>query len=124
MFLFSIEQVHLRGRPTEENLDLRAIAFETSGYTGAQLANLVNTAGGFVGKEGRELITKADLLHVRPLVRIWLFPSIPPLKSLRATLWVLGHKAQAYTRNTDEFITKADLLLVTSALCRVWGLLN
>lgn len=58
-------QVHLRGRPTEENIDLRAIAFETTGYTGAQLANLVNTAGGFVGKEGRNKITKDDLIHVR-----------------------------------------------------------
>lgn len=48
-----------------EDIDLRTIAFETTKYTGAQLANLVNTAGGFVGKEGREAITTADLQHVR-----------------------------------------------------------
>jgi AAA+ lid domain len=48
-----------------DDIDLRSIAFETAKYTGAQLANLVNTAGGFVGKEGRDVITTADLQHVR-----------------------------------------------------------
>lgn len=60
-----VPQVHLAGRPVAADVDLRAIAFETTKYTGAQLANLVNTAGGFVGKAGRDVITTADLLHVR-----------------------------------------------------------
>jgi ATP-dependent Zn protease len=62
-------QVHLAGRPVAEDIDLRTIAFETTKYTGAQLANLVNTAGGFVGKAGREAITTADLQHVRATLR-------------------------------------------------------
>ena len=60
-------QVHLKNRPCGGDLNLREVAFETQRYSGAQLANLVNIAASFVGRDGRDTIMQADLLHVRPL---------------------------------------------------------
>ena len=44
---------------------MRELAFETQRYSGAQLANLVNIAASFVGRDGRDVIAQADLLYVR-----------------------------------------------------------
>ena len=57
-------QVHLNRRPCADDINLREIAFETQRYSGAQLANLVNLAAGFVGRAGRDRITHADMLQV------------------------------------------------------------
>ena len=42
------------------------LAFQFQGFTGAMLANLVNTAVILAGREGRTTIMHADLTRVRP----------------------------------------------------------
>ena len=56
--------MHLRNRPLADDLNLRELAFETQRFSGAQLANLVNLAASFAGKEGRDSISQADMLQV------------------------------------------------------------
>ena len=41
----AILDVHVRGKPLAEEVDLTTIAKETPGFSGAELANLLNEAG-------------------------------------------------------------------------------
>jgi cell division protease FtsH len=51
--------VHSRGKPLH-GVDLRLIARQTSGLTGADLANLCNEAAIFAGRSERDFITASD----------------------------------------------------------------
>lgn len=48
--------VHTRGKPLAADVDLRVVAGDTRGFTGAALANLVNLAALAAAQEGCELI--------------------------------------------------------------------
>jgi cell division protease FtsH len=51
--------VHTRGKPLSDDIDLEVIARQTSGMTGADLANICNEAAIFAGRDHRDyLITK------------------------------------------------------------------
>ena len=54
-----IMKVHTRGKPLG-NVDLAMIARQTSGLTGADLANLCNEAAIFAARQDREFIAHAD----------------------------------------------------------------
>jgi cell division protease FtsH len=54
-----IMKVHTRGKPLG-NVDLAMIARQTSGLTGADLANLCNEAAIFAARQNREFIAHAD----------------------------------------------------------------
>ena len=56
-----ILQVHAKGRPLAEDVDLRMIARGTPGFTGADLENLLNEAALLAARKNRKLITMADL---------------------------------------------------------------
>jgi cell division protease FtsH len=52
--------VHTRGKPLAEEVDLSVIARQTSGLTGADLANLCNEAAIFAGRKERTTILMED----------------------------------------------------------------
>jgi cell division protease FtsH len=52
--------VHTRGKPLAGDVDLGAIARQTSGLTGADLANLCNEAAIFAGRNGAQYIHQTD----------------------------------------------------------------
>jgi cell division protease FtsH len=56
----SILQVHTRDKPLAEGLDLELVARQTSGLTGADLANICNEAAIFAGRAHREQILTRD----------------------------------------------------------------
>ena len=56
-----ILQVHTRKKPLGDDVDLHAIARTTSGFSGADLENLMNEAAINATKTGRGFITKADV---------------------------------------------------------------
>ncbi|EFN59574.1 hypothetical protein CHLNCDRAFT_132927 [Chlorella variabilis] len=56
-----ILKVHLDKRRYAEDIDFHDLAFETTGYSGAQLANLVNTAATVAAAAGRTEIHNEDL---------------------------------------------------------------
>ena len=56
----AILEVHCRGKPLGSNVDLARIARQTSGLTGADLANLCNEAAILAGRQRREFIAQAD----------------------------------------------------------------
>ncbi len=55
-----ILSVHTRGKPLDESIDLELIARQTSGLTGADLANICNEAAIFAGRDRRHSIRTAD----------------------------------------------------------------
>jgi cell division protease FtsH len=52
--------VHTRGKPLGSNVDLRQVAKQTSGLTGAELANICNEAAIFAGRRGDQFVTQMD----------------------------------------------------------------
>jgi cell division protease FtsH len=64
----AILRVHARKITVQEGVDLRSIARGTPGFSGADLANLVNEAALLAGRSGRPLVTDADLREARDKV--------------------------------------------------------
>ena len=53
--------VHLKGKPIEYGLDVETLAKQTHGFSGADLANLVNEAAILAAREERNAIATSDL---------------------------------------------------------------
>jgi len=56
-----ILEVHSRGKPIDKDIDLDALAAQTPGFTGADLANLVNEAALLAARHGKKLIGMTEL---------------------------------------------------------------
>jgi cell division protease FtsH len=64
----AILRVHSRKVTMEPGVDLRSIARGTPGFSGADLANLVNEAALYAGRAGRATVTDPDLQEARDKV--------------------------------------------------------
>ncbi|MDN5321666.1 MAG: cell division protease FtsH [Clostridia bacterium] len=56
-----ILKVHVRGKPLAENTDLAVLARGTPGFTGADLANLVNEAALLAARRGKKTISMTEM---------------------------------------------------------------
>lgn len=56
-----ILDVHAKGKPFEQDVDLETIARSTTGFTGADLANLLNEAALLAARRGKSLIGMNDI---------------------------------------------------------------
>ncbi len=56
-----ILRVHVRNKPLAEDVDLKEIARETTGFTGADLENLMNEAALLAARNNKKFITLADI---------------------------------------------------------------
>ena len=56
-----ILEVHTRGKPLAKEIDIDALAGQTPGFTGADLANLVNEAALLAARSGKKEITQIEL---------------------------------------------------------------
>ena len=56
-----ILEVHAKGKPLEEDIDLLTLARRTPGFTGADLANVLNEAALLTARTGKQLIDKESL---------------------------------------------------------------
>jgi cell division protease FtsH len=64
----AILRVHARKVQIQPDVDLRSIARGTPGFSGADLANLVNEAALFAGRAGRRIVTNEDMHEARDKV--------------------------------------------------------
>jgi cell division protease FtsH len=55
-----ILRVHTRGKPLADEIDLKSIARQTAGLTGAELENIANEAAIFAGRLGHDVIVQSD----------------------------------------------------------------
>ena len=66
----AILRVHLRGRPVGGDVDLTGVARRATGFSGAELARLVNEASIEAGRRGlKELDAAAQPARARPRAR-------------------------------------------------------
>lgn len=56
-----ILQVHSKNKKLEKDVDLSVIAMRTPGFSGADLANLMNEAAILAGRRGKETITSEEI---------------------------------------------------------------
>lgn len=56
-----ILQVHAKGKPLGDDVDLKEVARTTAGFTGADLENLMNEAAIYAAKEQRSYIVQQDI---------------------------------------------------------------
>ena len=57
----AILEVHTRGKPIAKHIDLDTLAAQTPGFTGADLANLVNEAALLAARYGKKIIDMPEL---------------------------------------------------------------
>ena len=57
----AILEVHTRGKPIAKHIDLDTLAAQTPGFTGADLANLVNEAALLAARHGKKIIDMPEL---------------------------------------------------------------
>lgn len=57
----AIMKVHAKNKPLEKDIDLLALARRTPGFTGADLANVLNEAALLTARENRKLISRDDV---------------------------------------------------------------
>ncbi len=57
-----ILKIHAKGKPLEKNVELRKVAVRTPGFSGADLANLVNEAAILAARENRRTVSQNDIL--------------------------------------------------------------
>lgn len=58
---FAILKLHVRGKPLQSGADLRKIAAQTPGFSGADLANVINEAALLAARHNATEITQSDL---------------------------------------------------------------
>ena len=56
----AILEVHIKGKPLDTSIDLDIIAKETGGFSGADLANLVNEAAIMAARKNKEVISPEE----------------------------------------------------------------
>ena len=66
----AILKVHCRGKRVAEDVDLGAVARATPGFSGAELANLVNEAAIFAVRKGRETLRAEDFDQARDRIML------------------------------------------------------
>jgi cell division protease FtsH len=57
----AILDIHVQGKKTDKDLDLDVIAKRTPGFTGADLANLLNEAALMAARQGKKIIQMTDV---------------------------------------------------------------
>ncbi len=67
-----ILQVHSKGKPLAEDVNLKVVAERTPGFSGADLASIMNEAAILAAREGRKLISQYDL--IRSIEKVMLGP--------------------------------------------------
>ena len=59
----AILNVHLRGKPVQKNLNVNLIAERTPGFSGADLANLVNEAAILAARRDKQIVDQGEFLE-------------------------------------------------------------
>ncbi len=102
-----ILQVHSRGKPIAEDVDLMVLARRTPGFSGADLSNLINEAAIMAAREGRKDVSRQDLDEAIDKVAIG--PErkskiIKPKDQVQTAIHEIGHTlANIYAQSSNEF---------------------
>ena len=108
-----ILSVHAEGKPLAPTVSLEAIARRTPGFTGADLANLLNEAALLAARQGHEVITDLDIDEA--IDRVMAGPQrrtrvMNPREKRMTAYHEGGHAVAAAALNHTDPVTKVTIL--------------
>ncbi|MBQ3791637.1 MAG: ATP-dependent zinc metalloprotease FtsH [Clostridia bacterium] len=100
----AILEVHRKGKPFEESVDMHRIAQTTVGFTGADLANLLNEAALMAARKGKSLIGMTDIedATMKVIVGIRKKRNIKPDELKKTAYHEAGHAILAHVLPTVD----------------------
>jgi cell division protease FtsH len=115
----AILAVHARGKPMAPDVDLDVVARGTPGFSGADLANLVNEAAIFAVRAGRDASTADDFSSARDRIllgRREASNALTPDEKRAVAVHEAGHAIVAAVSEHADPIAKVTILPAGSAL--------
>lgn len=108
-----ILKVHSRNKPFEGNVDLSVIAKTTVGFTGAELANLLNEAALLAARKGKHLIGMTDLEEA--MIKVIVGPAkksrvISEAEKKLTAYHETGHAITTWVRQPDEPVHQISII--------------
>ncbi len=108
-----ILKVHARNKPFEKDVDLKTLAKTTSGFTGADLANLLNEAALLAARKGKHLIGMTELEDA--MIKVIVGPhkksKVITEKSKKLTAYhEAGHAVSAYYTNNHDKVHQISII--------------
>ena len=108
-----ILKVHARNKPFEQDVDLKTLAKTTAGFTGADLANLLNEAALLAARRGKHLIGMTELEDA--MIKVIVGPhkksKVITEKSKKLTAYhEAGHAVSAYYTNKHDKVHQISII--------------
>ena len=120
-----ILKVHAKGKKLSENVNLRTVARSTSGFTGADLSNLLNEAAILAARENRQALTMEDMNEA--MMKILAGPAkrsrVQSRRDLKTTaIHESGHAVAMYYLPTHDPVRHISIVPRGSSLGATWYL--
>jgi cell division protease FtsH len=118
-----ILKIHSVGKKIADNVDFDALARRTSGFVGADLANIINEAALKIARDERTEITNADLDYALEKNVMGLEKKIKTLKEHErniVTYHELGHAVTAYHSPQAYPVEKISIVARGMAMGVTW----
>ena len=108
-----ILKVHAKNKPFEADVDLSVIAKTTVGFTGAELANLLNEAALLAARKGKHLIGMTDLEEA--MIKVIVGPAkksrvISEAEKKLTAYHEAGHAITTWVRQPDEPVHQISII--------------
>ena len=120
-----ILKVHAKGKRLDDSVNLKTIARSTSGFTGADLSNLLNEAAIMAARENRPVLTMEALNEA--MMQIMAGPAkksrVQTRKDLRTTaIHEAGHAVATYRLPTQDPVRHITIIPRGQSLGSTWSL--
>ena len=120
-----ILKVHAKGKRLDESVNLKTIARSTSGFTGADLSNLLNEAAIMAARDNRPVLTMEDLNEA--MMKIIAGPAkksrVQTRKDLKTTaIHEAGHAVATYKLPTQDPVRHITIIPRGQSLGSTWSL--
>ena len=119
-----ILKVHAKGKRLDDSVNLRTVALATSGFTGADLSNLMNEAAIMAARDNRPVLTMHDLNEA--LMKIVAGPEkrsrVRLVRDQRITaIHEAGHAVAMYSLPTHDPVRQISIIPRGQALGLTWS---
>ncbi len=120
-----ILKVHAKDKKLDDSVDLRTVALATSGFTGADLSNLLNEAAILAARDNRPVLNMQDMNDA--MMKILAGPEKKSRVKLRKDLKITaiheaGHAVAMYSLPTHEPVHQISIVPRGHALGLTWTL--
>ena len=120
-----ILKVHAKGKCLDDSVSLRTVALATSGFTGADLSNLLNEAAILAARENRPALNMEDMNEA--MMKIMAGPEKRSRVALQKDLYMTavheaGHAVAMYSLPTHDPVHQISIIPRGNALGLTWSM--